>query len=132
MKREVQIRDRETLRQRQRVELCLLVPPLPVSRDKLHHPDLLPLILSRVRILCDGRISAHSHFGNARKAVTQHRVRYVMQRMGVRGHAGQLIEIISPFRRDGIGVLQIVLVQCVHILSVAARNMGCCPLRQHA
>ena len=55
-----------------------------------------------------------------------------MQRMGVRGHAGQLIEIISPFRRDGIGVLQIVLVQCVHIFSIAARNMGCCPLRQHA
>ena len=46
--------------------------------------------------------------------------------------AGQLIEIVPPFRRDGIGVLQIVLVQCVQILGVAARNMGCCPLRQHA
>ena len=30
MKREIQIRNRGTLRQRQRVELCLLVPPLPV------------------------------------------------------------------------------------------------------
>ena len=55
-----------------------------------------------------------------------------MQRMGIRGNPGQLIEIVSPFRRDGIGVLQIVLVQCVHILGVTARNMGCCPLRQHA
>ena len=55
-----------------------------------------------------------------------------MQRMGIRGNPGQLIEIVSPFRRDGIGVLQIVLVQCVHIFGVAASNMGGCPLRQHA
>ena len=72
MKREVQIRDRGTLRERQRVKLCLLVPPLPVSRDELHHSDLLPLVLGRVRILCDGRISAHPHLGESCKAVTQH------------------------------------------------------------
>jgi hypothetical protein len=119
------------LRKPERVEVGLLVPALPVGGDQRQHPHLLALVLRGLRVVGDGRLRAHAHLADARKAFAQRAVRNVLDQAGLALYPGQLVEIVAPLLRHAVGVAQIAFVEVLDVGGVAPGDMRAAPEQLH-
>ena len=107
----------------QRVQVGLLVSPLAIGGDELHHPDLLALVFGGLRIVLHRRLGAHTHLADLGEVVADHRVGYVLYLNEVRFDPRQFVKIVAPLLGDAIWIAQVGLVKVLHIGGVPTCNM---------
>ena len=131
MESKLEIGDMLPFRQAQGVELGPLVTTLTIGGDERQHPDLLPLVLRGLGVVGDGRFRAHAHLADAGETLPYRTVGHIVDDVGFAFDARQLVKIVPPLLRNGIGVEKILLVEVFHVGGIAARDMRAAPKQLH-
>ncbi len=131
VKGQLEVRYLLTFRQPQGVEPGFLVAALAVGRDQLDNADLLALVIGCLGVVLDRRCRAHPHLADLGEAVANDGVRNIQQLYHRGLDLRQFVEILAPLFRHTVGVLEVDLVEVLHVSRIAARYMRAAPQLFH-
>ncbi len=117
---QIQVSNRGTLPELQRIEIGFLVATLTIGADELDDTNLLALVV-RYRAGGRRRRGPHPNFGEIGEMLANRRMRNIADCV-IRG-ARELFKVTSPRFRHGVWICQEGLIQFFNVRRIPTRNM---------
>ena len=129
--RELQVPDMLPLGNTQRVQVGLLVTALAIGGNQLDYPNLFALVFGSLGVVLYRGLGTHPHLADLGEAVANDGVGNVLHLDEVRLHPGEFVEIVAPLFGNPIGVLEIGLIEVLHVGGITTSDMGTPPQEFH-